>query len=69
MIMITFVNSQNKTIKRVFERTFIEGNSTVGVVGKCDCYKNTCDCVTFCKIPHDRICKIENVQIIEGDSQ
>ena len=69
MIMITFVNSQNKTIKRVFERTFNEGDSTVGVVGKCDCYKNSCDCVTVSKIPQEWICKIEEVQVIEGESK
>ena len=66
MKMITFYGNGRK-IKRVFDSITEKEDTFLGFVGKCDCYKNSCDCVTVASIRKDTILSIENIAIV-GDS-
>ena len=68
LILITFVNEKNKVIKRAFDRIYRDDFLIIGYVGVCDCYKNSCDCVTVSKIRKSEILKIENIAVLEGET-
>lgn len=59
---IKFFNRKGKKTILTVDRIYEDGIFLVASIGRCDCYKNSCDCVKSIRIPSGKV-----LEVIEGD--